>query len=65
VFSKINFTFTAMEAKNIRSAIESKGLKKSWVAKKLGVSNALVTKWVNGLTEPNDKHKIELKRLLN
>ncbi len=54
-----------MEAKDIKHAIETKGLKKSWVAKQIGVSNALVTKWLNGITEPNDKHKLDLRRILN
>lgn len=54
-----------MEGKDLKLIIESRGIKQTFVAKKLGISKALVNQWTKGLTPIADKHKIELKSLLN
>lgn len=54
-----------MEGKDLKLIIESRGIKQAFLAKKLGISKALVNQWTKGLTPIADKHKIELKSLLN
>lgn len=53
-----------MEAKTLRSIIQEKGIKQSWIATKLGVTRALVNQWVQGTVTVPEKHKSELKRIL-
>lgn len=53
-----------MEAKTLRSIIQDKGIKQSWVAQKLGVTRALVNQWVKGTVTVPEKHKADLKRIL-
>lgn len=53
-----------MESKELKQIIESRGIKQTWIAKKLGVSKALVNQWVKDTTPIAEKQKIELKSLL-
>ncbi len=53
-----------MEAKTLRSIIQDKGIKQSWIASKLGVTRALVNQWVQGTVTVPEKHVSELKRIL-
>lgn len=53
-----------MEARTLKSIIQERGIKQSWIAEKLGVTRALINQWVQGTTPVPDKHKIELKRIL-
>lgn len=54
-----------METKEFKNAIISRGIKQSFIAKKLGVSKALVNQWMKDKTPIADRHKIELKSLLS
>ena len=54
-----------MESKELKQIIESRGIKQTFVAKKLGISKALVNQWMKGHTPIAERHKIELKSLLN
>ena len=54
-----------MESKELKSHIEQRGIKQSFIAKKLGVSKALVSQWVKGTTPIALSKQIELKSLLN
>lgn len=54
-----------MEARELKSLINNKGIKKSFIAEKLKVSKSLITQWLNGTRPIADKHVIDIKRLLN
>lgn len=54
-----------METKEFRQAINNRGIKQSFIAKKLGVSKALVNQWMKDKTPIADRHKVELKSLLS
>lgn len=53
-----------MESKELKQIIESRGVKQTFIAKKLGISKALVNQWIKGHTPIAERHKIELKSLL-
>jgi len=53
-----------MEAKTLRSIIQEKGIKQTWIAEKMGVTRALVNQWVKGTTIVPLKHVDELRRIL-
>lgn len=53
-----------METKDLKTAIESKGIKQSWIAANLRVSKALVNQWMKDKTPIAERHQVELKRLL-
>lgn len=53
-----------MEAKTLRSIIQEKGIKQTWIAEKLGVTRALINQWVKGTVTIPEKHVDDLKRLL-
>jgi len=53
-----------MEAKTLRAIIQEKGIKQTWIAEKMGVTRALINQWVNGTVIVPDKHKENLKRIL-
>lgn len=53
-----------MEAKELKQAIEARGIKQAWIAGKLGVSKALVNQWIKDTTPIAERHKIELKKLI-
>ena len=54
-----------MEAKTLRSIIQEKGIKQSWIADKLKVTRQLVNQWVRGTVDVPEKHKEDLKRILS
>lgn len=54
-----------MEGKDLKIHIEQRGIKQTFIAKKLGVSKALVNQWVKGITPIAPRQQIELKSLLN
>lgn len=54
-----------MEGKELKQIIDNRGIKQTFIAKKLNVSKALVNQWAKGTTPIADKHKIELKSLLS
>lgn len=53
-----------MEGKELKRIITSRGIKKTFIAKKLGVSKALVSQWTKDVTPIAQRHIIELKNLL-
>ncbi len=53
-----------MEGKELKRIITDRGIKKTFIAKKLGVSKALVSQWTKDVTPIAQRHKIELKNLL-
>lgn len=53
-----------MEAKTLRSIIQEKGIKQTWIATKMGLTRALINQWVNGSVPVPEKHRDELKRIL-
>ena len=53
-----------MEAKTLKRLIDEKGIKQSFIAKKLGVSRALITQWINEGRPIAERHLPELKRIL-
>lgn len=54
-----------MEGKQLKQIIESRGIKQTFIASKLGVTKALVNQWTKGTTPIAERHKIELKSLLS
>ena len=54
-----------MEAKQLKSLIDDKGIKQSFIADKLKVSKALVTHWIKGTRPIANHHIIDLKRILS
>jgi len=54
-----------MEAKTLSFIIQNRGIKQTWIAKKLGVSKGLVNQWIKDKTPISDRHKIELQKLLS
>ena len=48
----------------IKEQIEASGLKKSFIAKELGVKNNTITRWVNEETEPSFSNAIKLSKVL-
>lgn len=53
-----------MEKSQLKQILLSRGIKQTWVAKKLGVSKQLVNQWVTGDASISDFHQIELRKLL-
>lgn len=53
-----------MEPKLLKSIISDRGIKQTFIAKKLGVSKGLVNQWVKQTTPISEKHQIELRSLL-
>jgi len=49
--------------KNFLNIIERRGVKRVWIARKLGIHPANITNWIKGKPIPN-KHKAKLARLL-
>ena len=54
-----------MEAKQLKRLIDDRGMKQTFVAKKLKVSSALVTQWVKGDKRIADRHITELRRIFS
>ena len=53
-----------MEAKTLRAIIQERGIKQTWIAKKMGLTRALINQWSKGSVPIPEKHKEELKRIL-
>lgn len=53
-----------MECKELQQILNDRGIKQTWVAKKLGVTKSQVNQWVKEVNEIPDKYKIELNHLL-
>jgi len=51
--------------KNIYTAIKSKGITQTELAKQLGVKQNTVSQWVNGINEPNCQTIIQLCHILD
>ncbi|MDR3166023.1 MAG: helix-turn-helix domain-containing protein [Synergistaceae bacterium] len=54
-----------MKADKLKEAISKKGLKNSFIAKKLGVNVNTVWRWSAGVSEPNDEKKEKLAKILD
>lgn len=54
-----------MEGKKLKQIISEKGIKQSWIANKLNVSNALVSQWVKETKPISENHSKLLKEILN
>jgi len=50
---------------NLNNILKEKGLKKSWLAKQLGVSKQSVTNWVKGRNYPEVKTMKKLSEILD
>ena len=48
----------------LKEIVKSKGMKQSYLAKRIGVSNVTVSNWMNGKTSPNKKHLEKLSEIL-
>lgn len=53
-----------MDQKQLELILKERGIKQSWVADKLKVSESLVSKWVKGSHTIGDKYAAELRALL-
>ncbi|MFB4471845.1 helix-turn-helix transcriptional regulator [Oceanobacillus caeni] len=49
---------------NINYWIEKSGYKKKWIAKELGVSNEVLSRWVNNKSKPSVENLFKLAALL-
>lgn len=56
---------TVMEAKKLEQLIKERGIKQSFIADKLRVSNTLVSQWVKGTRPVAERHVVDLKRILS
>lgn len=52
-----------MEPKELRTILQERGIKQTWVAEKLKVSRGLVNQWVKEVNPIPEKYQIELKSL--
>jgi transcriptional regulator with XRE-family HTH domain len=53
-----------MEAKELKLIVESRGIKQTWIAGKLGVSKGTISNWIAGRVSIPTNHQIELRSLL-
>ncbi|MCW3111293.1 MAG: hypothetical protein JWQ09_5799 [Segetibacter sp.] len=53
-----------MEPKLLKAIISDRGIKQTFIAKKLGVSKGLVNQWVKDTATISEKHQLELRKLL-
>ena len=49
----------------LKEIIKEKGIKQSWLAKQIGVSEVTVSNWVKSKSIPNAEHLIKLSQLLD
>jgi len=52
-----------MEKEELIRLLNERGIKQTWVAKKLGITRGRVNQWVKDVNDIPDKYKIELKHL--
>jgi len=50
---------------HLREIIQSKGIKQSWLASKIGVSKVTLSQWVNEKSYPNKENLQKLSRVLD
>ena len=50
---------------NIDYWIEKSGYKKKWIAKQLGVSQTVLSRWINGHSMPSLINAFKLAKILN
>jgi plasmid maintenance system antidote protein VapI len=55
---------TATELRAIKSAIQSRGLKKKWLAQKIGVSQPTISLFLNGERNLSEPKYVALSKLL-
>lgn len=56
--------FVAMDRKQIKEILDNNGVKYSFIAKKVGVSNVTVTYWLNGKSDIPTKRLEQIKEIL-
>lgn len=56
--------FVAMGRKQIKKLLDDNGVKYSFIAKKVGVSNVTVTYWLNGKSDIPTKRLEQIKEIL-
>lgn len=56
--------FVAMDRKQIKKLLDDNGVKYSFIAKKVGVSNVTVTYWLNGKSDIPTKRLEQIKEIL-
>jgi putative transcriptional regulator len=49
----------------IGERIDARGYKKKWVAQQLGVSQVVLSRWINGQSTPSLMNAFRLAKLLN
>jgi len=54
-----------MIGKDLRSLLDSRGIKYSWLAEKLDVSEASITKWMKGEMPISDERSAEITTIVN
>lgn len=64
IYTKVNRIFTGMEPKLLKAIITDRGIKQTFIARKLGVSKGLVNQWIKETALISEKHQIELRSLL-
>jgi transcriptional regulator with XRE-family HTH domain len=52
-----------MEARQLKSLIKDRGIKKNYIAEKLSVSNGLITQWINGSRPIPQRHIPGLRKI--
>ena len=50
---------------NLKEAIKAKGIKQTWLAQQIGVSEVTVSNWVKEKSTPKSHHQIKLVQLLD
>lgn len=53
-----------MEPKQLKAIISDRGIKQTFIARKLNVSKGLVNQWIKETSPISQKHQIELRSLL-
>jgi transcriptional regulator with XRE-family HTH domain len=54
-----------MEPKVLKAIITERGIKQTFIAKKLNVSKGLVNQWIKETSPISEKHQVELRSLLS
>ena len=50
---------------NIDYWIDKRGYKKKWIAEQLGVTNTVLSRWINNHSNPSLENALKLARLLD
>lgn len=54
-----------LKVMKLKEAIKAKGIKQTWLAKQIGVSEVTVSNWVKEKSTPKPHHKSKLVQLLD